>query len=413
MSYGLLGEKLSHSYSPELHKMLGRPDYRLFEIAPEALSAFMEAADFDGINVTVPYKKAVIPYLSELSPEAEAAGSVNCIVKRADGTLYGDNTDTKGFEALLDFSGIAVKGKKVLVLGSGGAAGAVTYVLKKRRACPVTVSRSGEVNYENVYSQCADADVIVNATPVGMYPGNGVSPVNIAPFEKLSGVIDLIYNPDKTALVLDAEDRGIKAVGGLYMLAAQGVISDGLFSGKNVQTSKIGNVYSRLRSSRRNIVLIGMPGSGKTVICKRLSAALNRPFEDVDRTIEKAEGCRITDIFAEKGEDYFRARETEITRELCRGSGKVISTGGGVVTRPENRRSLRENSVIIYLIRSTSALTQRNRPVFSATDPEELAKIRVPLYKEWADVKILNSGIGPTVGEIIRFLHLKPEEKEK
>lgn len=412
MPCGLLGEKLSHSYSPDLHRILGCPDYALFQVSPDELPAFMERAEFDALNVTVPYKKAVIPYISGMSAAARAAGSVNCIKKMPDGTLFGDNTDARGFAALLDFHKIAVKNKKVLVLGSGGGAGAVLSVMNERGANAVTVSRSGPVDYENVYSLHGDADIIVNATPVGMYPGNGISPIDLSPFSKLSAVVDLIYNPDRTELLLSAEDRGITAVGGLYMLAAQGAFAEEFFFGKHFTAGDVTKAYNLLRNSKRNIVFIGMPGSGKTVMGRRLAAALRRPFEDVDRTIEKECGRHIPDIFAEDGENAFREMETEYTKRLCRSSGKVISTGGGVVTRPENRRFLRENSVVIYLIRPTSALTVKNRPVSNSVPLEQLAAQRIPLYKEWSDVKLYNSGIGPTVGEIIRFLHLKTENKK-
>lgn len=414
MTYGILGKTLGHSYSPELHRLFGCTDYSLTEVPPEKLSQFMTDADFCGINVTVPYKKEVIPFLSEMSPEAKAAGSVNCVVKRGDGTLFGDNTDTKGFDALISFSGIEVRDKKVLVLGSGGAAGAVNAVLRRRGVREaVTVSRSGEVNYENVFSLHADADVIVNTTPVGMFPGNGESPIDLAPFPRLSGVIDLIYNPDKTALVLSAEKRGIKAAGGLYMLVAQAAYAEELFFGKKFKKRDITAAYTRLRASRRNIVIIGMPGSGKSVVAKRLAMALNRPFADVDRIIEKETGRKIPDIMAEDGIDFFRRLEIEYTAKICRKSGLVIATGGGVVTREENRDSIRENSAVIYLIRPTGELAVKNRPISQSTPLEELAAQRIPVYKEWSDVKILNTGISSTVGQIIRFMRLKPEGKNK
>lgn len=414
MKYGLLGEKLPHSYSPDIHRIFGCPDYALFEVGEENLPAFFAEGDFDGLNVTVPYKKAVLPYLSSLSDAAEEAGSVNVIVKRPDGTLFGDNTDAAGFDALLRFAGIDPAGKKVLVLGSGGAAGAVRSVLsQKRTSDTVTVSRTGEVNYENVYSLHSDAQIIINATPVGMYPDNGKSPIDIAPFKNLSAVVDLIYNPDKTALILSAEDRGIKAVGGLYMLVYQAALTEEIFRGIRIDRREISGAYTNIRSSKRNIVLIGMPGSGKTVITKRLSAILHREAADIDKIIEKREGRTIPEIFETDGEECFRRLETAVTAEVCRESGLIISTGGGVVTREENRNHLRENSLIIYLIRSTSALTVRNRPISNSVPLEELAAKRIPLYKEWSDVQLLNSEINATVGEIIRFLRLKPENGER
>lgn len=414
MKYGLLGEKLPHSYSPDIHKLFGCPDYALFEVEEENLPAFFAKGDFDGLNVTVPYKKAVIPYLSDLSDAAREAGSVNVIVKRPDGTLFGDNTDAAGFDALLRFANIDPTGKKVLVLGSGGAAGAVRSVLsRKRTSDTVTVSRTGEVNYENVYSLHSDAQIIINATPVGMYPDNGKSPIDIAPFKNLSAVVDLIYNPDKTALILSAEDRGLKAVGGLYMLVYQAALTEEIFRGVRIDRREISGAYTNIRNSKRNIVLIGMPGSGKTVITKRLSAILHREAADIDKIIEKREGRTILEIFETDGEECFRRLETAVTAEVCRESGLIISTGGGVVTREENKNHLRENSLIIYLIRSTSKLTVRNRPISKSVPLEELAKQRIPIYKEWSDVQLLNSEINVTVGEIIRFLRLKPENGER
>lgn len=414
MMYGLLGEKLSHSYSPEIHGMFGCRDYSLIEVEKDCLPNFMEKADFCGINVTVPYKKAVIPYISEMSDEAKEAGSVNVIVRRPDGTLFGDNTDARGFDAMLRFGGIDVKGKKVLVLGSGGAAGAVMTVLKRRGAGEaITVSRSGEVNYTNVKELHSDADVIINATPVGMYPNNGASPIELSGFPKLFAVADLIYNPDKTALILEAEDRGLKAVGGLYMLVYQAALTEVIFTGKEIEKKIIDRVYNNLRCAKRNIVLIGMPGCGKSVVGRKLAKSIGREFVDIDKVIEEREGRTIPEIFASDGEAYFRRVESKVTAEVCRRSGLVISTGGGVVTTPENRKYLRENSLVIYLIRSTSALATKGRPVSNSVPLEELAAKRIPLYKEWSDVKLLNSEIHATVGEIIRFIGLKPIKHKK
>ena len=413
MKYGLLGEKLSHSYSPELHALLGQKDYTLFEVAPEELESFMKTADFDGINVTVPYKKAVIPYLDSLSEEAKTAGSVNVIVKKEDGTLFGDNTDTAGFDAMLRFHNVKPEHKKVLILGSGGAAGAVRTVMERKGAECITVSRTGEVNYENVVLLHADADIIVNATPVGMYPENGKCPIDISPFENLFCVIDLIYNPERTVLVLSAEDRGIKAFGGMYMLAAQAALAEKIFTGREYGEKEIFRAYNTLRNKVRNIVFIGMPGSGKTVIGRRLAHILHRPFADVDSIIEASEGRSIPDILEKDGEEDFRRMETEYTAKTCQEKGQVISTGGGVVTREENRNLLRMNSVVIYLIRPTKSLTLRGRPISNSCPIEELAQERIPLYKKWADVKILNGGINPTIGEIIRFMHLKPAQTKE
>ena len=406
MKCGLLGEKLSHSFSPQIHSMIDDYSYRLFEVEPDRLGEFLSSDAFDALNVTVPYKKAVIPYLAEMTPRAASIGSVNVITRRADGALVGDNQDYGGFKSLVKTSGISVKGVKALVLGSGGASETVCAVLRDMGAREVVViSRSGENNYENIHRH-TDCGLIVNTTPVGMYPNNGKSPLSLKGFHSLRGVIDIIFNPLKTALVLEAEDAGVPAAGGLHMLVSQAVGSAQAFTGKKYDPSLCAKIERQLTGQTKNVVLIGMPGCGKTVIGRRLAAALKRPFIDLDGEIEKAAGKTIPQIFAEDGEEEFRRIETECCIEAGKKCGCVISTGGGVVTREQNRAPLRQNGTVVFLIRPLESLATANRPLLQTHSVQELANQRLPLYNAWADVKMLNTGINSTVENLIRFLHL-------
>ena len=412
MTYGLLGEHLSHSYSPLIHSMLGDYEYRLFEVAPCDIEGFVKCGDFQGLNVTVPYKKTVMPFLDSLSERAERIGSVNVIVRRPDGTLFGDNTDYYGFYCLVKSSRIQIKDKKVLVLGSGGASLAVKAVLSDMEAGSVTViSRSGEDNYENI-SRHYDADVIVNTTPVGMYPKNGESPLDISPFKKLSGVIDIIYNPIKTALVLQAEELGIPAVGGLRMLAAQAVATWEVFFSKEAGGKLVDKIEKKLSSKMKNVVIIGMPGSGKTTLARRLAAMTGREFIDIDAEITKASGKTALEIFETEGEGAFRDLEAKITAEVCKMSGCIISTGGGVVTRKENKNSIRQNATVVFLFRNINTLATRGRPLSITNSPEALWEARSPMYNEWSDIKMLNMGVNPTAKNLIRALGLDYIKRE-
>ncbi len=406
MIYGLLGEHLSHSYSPLIHSMLGDYEYRFFEKSPDEVEDFIKNGDYQAINVTIPYKKAVIPYLSQLSERAKKIGSVNVVVRRPDGTLFGDNSDYGGFASLVRKSKISIKGKKVIVLGDGGASVTVQAVLRDMGAAKVTViSLYTEDNYENI-DRHADADVIVNATPVGMYPKNGERLVDLSIFKNLSGVLDVIYNPYKTALILDAEERGIPALGGLHMLVAQAVVANEMFFSHKVDPRVIDSIEKKIASMMKNVVFIGMPGSGKTTTGKRLAALTGREFIDIDGEIVKAAGKSIPEIFADDGEEAFRRLETQVTGEVCKRSGCIISCGGGVVTRPENRRLLKQNSTVVFLFRDINSLATKGRPLSETNTAEALWQARSPMYRSWSDVKILNTGIGTTAISIARTLHL-------
>lgn len=393
MNCGLLGHHLTHSYSPQIHSHLGEYNYQLFDIAPEGLEVFLQSRDFDGINVTIPYKKAVIPYCDALSPQAQQLGAVNTIVKAKDGRLIGHNTDYFGFSFLLAETKLSVAGKKVLILGSGGAAATVQAVLQAQNAETVIISRSGENNYQNLHLHW-DTTLIVNATPVGMYPENGMSPVDLSVFPRLEGVLDVIYNPARTKLLLDAEARGIVAANGLSMLVAQAKESAEWFTGTKIPDSKIDEIYSLLQKQMENIILIGMPGCGKSTVGALLAQRTDRLFLDADAAIEEKANMSIPEIFEEHGEAGFRELESAVLGEICKGSGLVIATGGGCVTRPENYPLLHQNGRIIWLKRDISALPTDGRPLSQTQSLAEMYQTRAPLYSAFAD-RIIENNAAP------------------
>lgn len=402
---GLLGQKLGHSYSPAIHGMLAGYDYQLFEREPEQLEDFLKNGPWDGINVTIPYKKAVLPFCADLSDTARRIGSVNTIVRRPDGSLYGDNTDAYGFESLVKKSGIQVQGKKALVLGSGGASVTVVAVLKTLGAESVTViSRGGEDNYDNL-SKHADARIIANTTPVGMYPNNGQAAVDLAQFPQCEGVLDVVYNPARTALLLQAEKLGIPCAGGLYMLVAQAKRSSELFTGSSIPDSEIGRIEKVLSGQMKNIVLVGMPSSGKSTLAAALGEKLGRPVYEADSLIEQEAGMDIPAIFAQYGEDHFRALETEILSRLGKLSGAVISTGGGCVTREGNYDLLHQNGTILWLQRGTEKLDKTGRPLSLKNDLNEMYQKREPMYRRFADAAVDNNGsVKATLEQILEVL---------
>lgn len=385
---GLLGEHLGHSFSPRIHASLCDYTYDLVERAPEEVEAFLKEGGYDAFNVTIPYKKAVIPFLDRISPEAEAIGAVNTVVRRADGSLDGYNTDYFGFSSMLSASKIEVRGKKALVLGSGGASCTVQAVLRDRGAREVVViGRSLENNYQNL-DRHADTEIIVNTTPVGMYPKNGTSPVDLSVFPHCCGVLDVIYNPARTALILDAEARGIPAIGGLSMLVAQAVKSFELFTGARAEDGAVEEITQRLASQTQNIFLIGMPGCGKSTIGKLLAETLCRPFFDADDEFFAMHQMTPADAITTLGEDRFRAMEHEVLLSLGKESGAVIACGGGVVTREENYRPLHQNGVIVYLRRELSKLVSDGRPLSQKTSPEALYLARKDAYERFADLTV-------------------------
>ena len=381
---GLLGRKLGHSYSPQIHRELSCYEYKLYEKEPEELEAFLKSGTFDGLNVTIPYKKTVMAYLDEISPEAAAIGSVNTIVNRG-GKLTGYNTDAFGFSWLLQKSGVEAADKKALVFGSGGASVTVCHVLKSLGADPVVViSRTGENNYENL-DRHLDAKLLINATPLGMYPNNGESPVDLTRFSALDGVLDVVYNPARTALMLQAEQFGIPHASGLSMLVAQAKKACEYFTGNPVPDAEIDRIERLLSRQMENIILIGMPGCGKSSVGKALAAALNRPFLDADEEIVRRAGCSIPEIFAAQAEAGFRRLESAVLADLGKQSGIILATGGGCVTRPENYPSLHQNGYIVWLTRDLSLLPTDGRPMSQANPLEALWERRKALYEQFAN----------------------------
>lgn len=391
MKCGLLGRHLAHSYSPEIHRYLGTYSYELFEREEDEVGDFLQNGDWDAINVTIPYKKTVIPYLQSLSETAERTGSVNTIVRRPDGTLYGDNTDVYGFTKLLMHIDIPVKGEKVLILGSGGAMTAVRDALHAAGAESVVISRSGPDNYENL-DRHYDAALIINATPVGMYPENGKAPLDLTPFTNCKGVLDLIYNPARTALLLQAQALHMKAENGLLMLTAQAKRAAELFTGEVLPDTLSESICERLQKEMQNIILIGMPGCGKTVLGDLLSEKLGREVLHADHVLEKKLGTTIPVYFASHTEAEFRKEETEVLRALGKCSGKILSTGGGCVLRPENEALLRQNGRILWIRRDPEKLVIEGRPLSKGRDLGEMFREREPYYAKFADDVIDNNG---------------------
>ncbi len=403
MRCGLLGEHLTHSYSPQIHALLGDYSYELFEVAPEKLGEFLQAGEFDGLNVTIPYKRAVIPYCAELSAAAREMGSVNTLLRRPDGTLYGDNTDLDGFRWLLARGGGIRPGEKALVLGTGGASQTVQAVLRAAGAEVAVLSRRGENNYATL-PRHADARLVVNATPVGMYPNNGARLIDLAQLPQCRCVLDLIYNPARTRLLLDAAARGIRCENGLSMLVAQAKRAAELFTGRDIPDAACTDILRRMEVQMHNLILVGMPGSGKTTVGSLLAVSLGRPFYDADGEIEKKLGCSIPAFFAQRGEAAFRAVETEVLAELGKRSGCVIATGGGCVTRGENYDLLHQNGEIIWLCRSLTELPVEGRPVSQSRSLPELYREREPAYRRFADFCVENEAAPEAAVEIIKEL---------
>ena len=391
MQCGLLGRKLGHSYSPQIHSQLGDYEYTLIEKEPEELADFFLIGDFTGLNVTIPYKKDVIPFCAELSPRAKTIGAVNTIVRRPNGTLIGHNTDYYGFETMLTHSTLCVSGKKVLVLGSGGASNTAVQVLKTRGANVIVISRSGENNYDNLNLH-KDAAVIVNATPVGMYPNTGISPVDLSQFPYLEGVLDLIYNPARTKLLMDAENRGLITENGLRMLVAQAKESAEWFTGSKIPDSAVEDIHNQLKRQMENIILVGMPGSGKSSVGRTLAEHTGKRFTDADLLIQELAGKPIPEIFSQDGEEQFRQLETRALEILGKESNTVIATGGGCVTRQRNYEPLHQNGKILWLQRDINKLPTVGRPLSQSGKLSHMYEDRKPMYESFADCIIDNNG---------------------
>lgn len=389
MKFGLLGQHLSHSYSPKIHSLLANYQYGLFDIEPDELESFLRSDEFSGLNVTMPYKKAVIPYLDQLSPIAAKLGAVNTIVRR-DGKLIGHNTDYYGLYSTVQNAGLTLSGKKCLVLGSGGASNTAVAVLKEFGGNVIVISRTGENNYQNLQLH-NDASIIVNATPVGMYPDQGHRLVDLSIFYRLECVLDVIYNPSRTQILLDAEKLGIPSINGLWMLVAQAKETAEWFTETDISNEKLSQAYKVLRSQMENIILIGMPGCGKTTIGKLLAQKTGRQFIDIDAEIEIITKKTIPTIFSEDGEGVFRHLETEVIERYGRESGLIIATGGGCITKERNYPLLHQNGSIFWLKRDIECLPTEGRPLSQTQDLHRMYETRKPLYAQFADHIICNN----------------------
>lgn len=390
--YGLLGRKLGHSWSVPIHTALGCEGYKLIELEPEELGDFLKQPNIGGLNVTIPYKRDVMPYCDVIDDAAQAIGSVNTIARREDGKLYAWNTDATGFRWMAERAGIDFSGKKVVILGSGGASLTAQAMAKAMGAREiVVVSRSGENNYDNL-NRHTDAEILVNTTPVGMYPHTGISPVELSTFPHCCGVLDVIYNPRRTALLLQAEELGIPCSDGLPMLVAQAKAAEEHFFQKAIPDSENERILAMLRQETANIVLIGMPGCGKSTLGQALADLTGHEAIDVDQRIVEKAGCSIPEIFAQSGEEAFRALEREATAEVGKLSGKIILTGGGVIKDRRNYAPLHQNGRIYHLIRDLNVLPTDGRPLSQSTDLTAMWTERAPLYAAFRDAAIDNNG---------------------
>lgn len=444
MQYGLIGEHLGHSFSREIHGQIADYEYELREIPADELDSFMKAREFRAINVTIPYKQAVIPYLDEITDRARDIGAVNTIVNN-NGLLWGDNTDFAGMAALAEKLHLDFQGRKVLILGTGGTSKTALAVARSLGATEIyKVSRSaasskqhaegglengsprpdsgsgtsqnvtgtslnvaetsrdvvgssqemqvfkGVITYEEAAAKHSDARIIINTTPCGMFPHADACPIDVNSFPRLEGVIDAIYNPLRTNLVLNAQEKGAAAEGGLYMLSAQGVYACGAFLGREMGTEDIVRAYSNVLAGKRNIVLTGMPSCGKTTVGQRLAELTSRPLVDTDELVVNKIGMEIAEYFAAKGETAFRDRESEVISEISQESGLIIATGGGAVLRSENVRALKQNGLVLFLDRPLEMLiTTDDRPLSSKrSDLEKRYNERIDIYRSMADVII-------------------------
>lgn len=390
---GLIGRKLSHSWSPQIHRRFGCRGYKLYELEPEELEGFLRRPDLGAVNVTIPYKQEVFKYLDEVDPAARDIGAVNTVVNRK-GRLFGYNTDKYGLEYAILRAGLDFSGKKVVILGSGGTSHTAVAAAGSLGANEIVViSRNGENNYGNLEKN-ADAQMLINTTPVGMFPNCPESPVDLRAFPKLEGVMDVIFNPLRTGLIMQAEKLGIPHAGGLAMLVAQAKAAEELFFDKSLDASAIETVIDRLARESTNIVLIGMPGCGKSTVGKFLSQKSGRSLVDVDKYILAHWGAKPSDIITGRGEAEFRRIETQALRDICARGGRIVTTGGGCVTVPENYELLRQSGRIYRVDRDLERLTTRGRPL-SAGGLEGLRALfdtRDPLYTAFADVTVKNDG---------------------
>lgn len=414
MQYGVIGRKLTHSWSPEIHQQLGSYDYQKHELEPGELETFLTSGEWQGLNVTIPYKKDVLTWASSVAPTAQRLGAANTLTRKADGTYVADNTDLFGFSYLLvrfckrHLSGEnALQGKEALVLGSGGAAQAIVAALEDLGASTAVISRSGADTYDNILERHKDAYLIVNTTPVGMYPNCPDSPLSLETlkgFSGLAGVLDAVYNPERTGIMLNAEKLGIPAESGLVMLVAQAFRSSEIWFNKSYDPAIIDEIEDNLLKRMRNIVLIGMPGSGKTTAGRELAKLVGREQVDLDKAFAETYKRSAAEVIEQDGEEAFRKLETQIVADYCSKSGLIISCGGGVVTRPENYDLMHQNGTIVMLDRPTDRLSTHGRPISAAKGVQKLAQERMPLYKAWADY--IQSCTGSAHGDALEIAQL-------
>lgn len=417
VAYGLLGRTLRHSWSPQIHDRLGTTPYELVELEPDELAVFVREGTWQGLNCTIPYKQDLVGIVDELRPNAARIGAVNTLLHGSDGCIIGDNTDLFGFAWMLGrfcerhLGGRdALRGSKALVLGSGGASKAVVAALEDAGATPVVISRHGADTYETIAARHADAVLVVNTTPVGMYPNCPASPLPEGTLEALTslqGVIDVVYNPERTGIMLDADRLGIPAESGLVMLVGQAWLSSAMWQGRELDEELIGSIEREITLLCRNVALIGMPGSGKTSAGRNLAELTGRAFVDMDVDFSQRYGRTPADVIKTQGEETFRRMETEALTEVAKGSSLVISCGGGVVTRPENLPLLRQNSSVVMIDRKIEELSSKGRPLSQQRGVAALARERLPLYRAWADliVSCTGSARGDAL-EIVRRLGL-------
>ncbi len=407
MKYGLLGEKLGHSFSKEIHALLADYEYELRELSADEMEELFRKKDFKAVNVTIPYKQTVIPYLDEISERAKKTGAVNAVVNRG-GKLFGDNTDFAGMRALALHAGADMKRKKVLVLGTGGTSKTACAVAEDLGAKEVfRVSRTKKddaVTYEEAAEKHSDAQIIINTTPVGMFPKTDASPIDISAFPQLETVLDAIFNPLRTELVLDAQKKGINASGGLYMLVSQAVYASALFLGKDADERKTDEVYRKILNEKRNVFLIGMPSSGKSSVGRKLAELTGMPFEDTDATLVEKFGEPIADFIRKNGEKAFRDAESKVIAKAAEKTGSITATGGGAVLREENIRKMKKNGITVFLDRDLFLLTATSdRPLSSTKEAlERLYNERFPICEKAADVTVKSNDEIGAVAQAVR-----------